>query len=61
MLFSIYLNFYNTQFFQIYTGSGEYCKLLKTLIRNIGHRVSFKDRFEKLTLEGSVFDGLQLP
>ena len=42
---------------QIYTGSGEYCKLSKTLIKNIGNRVSFKDRFEKLTLEGSV----QLP
>ena len=60
MLFSIYLNFYNTDFLQICTGSGEYRKLLKTLIKK-GLRVSFKDRFEKLTLEGSVFDGLQLP
>ena len=49
------------EFFQICTGSEEYCILLKKLKKNIGHQVNFREIFKKLTIEGYVFEGFWLP
>ena len=48
-------------FFQICTGSDKHCILLKKLLKNIGHRVNFRDIFKELNFERYVLGAFWLP